>query len=72
MYSVLHSFGFCLMLLLGAFLHWRLAMAVPAILTLPTMVLYRSLEVQQTSTTAKEVDKINVQKKYPPLYKDGQ
>ena len=38
MYSFLHSFGFCMMLLLGAVLHWRLAMAVPAILTLPTIV----------------------------------
>jgi len=41
------------------------------ILILPTVVLYRSLEVQQTSTTAREMDKINVQKKHPPLYKDG-
>ena len=38
MYSFLHSFGFCMMLLLGAVLHWRLAMAVPAILALPTIV----------------------------------
>ena len=43
MYSVLHSFGFCLMLLLGAVLHWRLAMAVPAILTLPTMAALANL-----------------------------
>ena len=43
MYSVLHSFGFCLMLLLGALLHWRLAMAVPAILTLPTMAALANL-----------------------------
>ena len=38
MYSFLHSFGFCMMLLLGAVLHWRLAMAVPAILALPTIL----------------------------------
>ena len=38
MYSFLRSFGFCMMLLLGAVLHWRLAMAVPAILALPTIV----------------------------------
>jgi hypothetical protein len=37
LYSVLHSLGFCLMLLLGALVHWRLAMAVPALLSLPTM-----------------------------------
>ena len=37
MYSVLHSTGFCLMLLLGAVVHWRVAMAVPALLALPTM-----------------------------------
>ena len=43
MYSVLHSFGFCLMLVLGAVLHWRLAMAVPAILTLPTMAALANL-----------------------------
>ena len=38
MYSVLHSIGFCLVLMLGAVVHWRLAMAVPALLALPTMV----------------------------------
>ena len=43
MYSVLHSFGFCLMLVLGAVLHWRLAMAVPAILTIPTMAVLANL-----------------------------
>ena len=37
MYSVLHSIGFCLVLVLGAVLHWRLAMAVPALLALPTL-----------------------------------
>ena len=37
MYSVLHSIGFCLVLVLGAVLHWRLAMAVPAFLALPTL-----------------------------------
>jgi len=37
MYSVLHSTGFCMMLLLGAVVHWRVAMAVPAFLALPTM-----------------------------------
>ena len=43
MYSVLHSFGFCLMLMLGAVLHWRLTMAVPALLTLPTMAALANL-----------------------------
>ena len=37
MYSVLHSIGFCLVLVLGAVLHWRLAMAVPTFLALPTL-----------------------------------
>jgi MFS family permease len=37
LYTVLHSLGFCLMLLLGALVHWRLAMAVPALLSLLTM-----------------------------------
>ena len=44
MYSVLHSFGFCMMLLLGAVLHWRLAMAVPAILALPTILALANLK----------------------------
>ena len=43
MYSVLHSFGFCMMLLLGAVLHWRLAMAVPAILAVPTILALANL-----------------------------
>merc|ERR1719193_1585883 len=37
MYSVSFSCGFSLMLCLGANLHWRLAMAVLAILSFPIM-----------------------------------
>ena len=48
MYSFLHSFGFCMMLLLGAVLHWRLAMAVPAILTLPTILALVNLRESPT------------------------
>ena len=44
MYAVLHSFGFCMMLLLGAVLHWRVAMAVPVILSLPTMAALANLK----------------------------
>jgi len=35
MYSVLHSLGFFLVLILGAFLPWRWALAVPALLAVP-------------------------------------
>ena len=35
MYSVLHSLGFFLVLILGAFLPWRYALAVPALLAVP-------------------------------------
>ena len=35
MYSVLHSLGFFLVLILGAFLPWRWAVSVPAFLAVP-------------------------------------
>ena len=38
MYSVLHAFGFFLVLILGAFLPWRIAVTVPAILAIPTFI----------------------------------
>ena len=38
MYSVLHSFGFFLVLILGAFLPWRWAVSVPAFLSVPICV----------------------------------
>ena len=38
MYSVLHALGFFLVLILGAFLPWRIAVIVPAILAIPTFI----------------------------------
>jgi len=38
MYSVLHAFGFFLVLILGAFLPWRLAVSVPMLLAIPTFI----------------------------------
>lgn len=38
MYSVLHSFGFFIVLILGAFLPWRWAVSVPAFLSVPIFV----------------------------------
>jgi len=38
MYSVLHSLGFFLVLILGAFLPWRWAVSVPAFLSVPIFV----------------------------------
>lgn len=38
MYSVLHALGFFLVLILGAFLPWRIAVTVPAILAIPTFI----------------------------------
>jgi len=38
MYSVLHALGFFLVLILGAFLPWRIAVMVPAILAIPTFI----------------------------------
>merc|ERR1712032_220269 len=39
MYSVLHSFGFFLVLFTGAYLPWRIAVFLPGILAIPTFVL---------------------------------
>merc|ERR1712106_77167 len=60
MYSVLHALGFFLVLILGAFLPWRIAVMVPAILAIPTFIailfLYESPEWLNKNGQSKKCD----------------
>merc|ERR1712106_6754 len=60
MYSVLHALGFFLVLILGAFLPWRIAVMVPAILAIPTFIailfLYESPEWLNKNGQTKKCD----------------